>query len=120
MAGYSPRQRQLRRHRIRVQRGSNQLTATIWPIGPPPNGWQPAAGGGIQGVAVDTSTNTIFATREVGCVAVIDGRTNTIVDTVDGVGNPPGVAANSVTHAVYAVSADGYLAVLMPVSGTQR
>jgi DNA-binding beta-propeller fold protein YncE len=42
---------------------TNQLTATIWPVGPPPDGWQHA---------VDTSTNSIYvANRGSDSVSVL-------------------------------------------------
>ncbi|HKP99889.1 MAG TPA: hypothetical protein VJ735_06120 [Actinomycetes bacterium] len=58
-------------------------------------------------MAVNPKTNTVYVnSANENAVMVIDGRTNTVVATVDVDSLPQGVAVNTRTNAVYVANQD--------------
>ena len=59
------------------------------------------------GVAVNPTTNTIYVTNDLdSTTSVIDGKTNTVTDTVSVGESPDGVAVNPTTNTIYVANYD--------------
>lgn len=64
-------------------------------------------GGGPYGVAVNATTNTVYAANDSdNTLSVISGVTNTVTAIVPG-GRGPGVAVNATTNTVYVTNSSG-------------
>ncbi len=52
-------------------------------------------------VDVNEITNKIYVANNDGTVSVIDGTTNTVIDTITTVNNSRGIAVNEITNRIY-------------------
>ena len=85
-------------HNVTVINGSTDLVAaTISLGGSNPTPW---------GITVNESTNKIYVANQGGSVSVIDGATNTTVQTISIPNNagPIGIAVDSTTNKIYVIS----------------
>ncbi len=79
----------------------------------------PETGNGVgpSGIAVNSKTNRIYIANNSDNISVIDGLTNKIIDTIDGMKKVGGVAVNEVTNRIYVVNSDSSKGTVSVIDG---